>query len=125
MYRVCKPKGKIIITVPWSARYHYIPNDYFRYTPATLGRIFERFKRVEVKARGTDVTSICAKVIVICARQSSPSSNRNIFHFILLPLKVLFFIPLASMVIFGGHLSLLFSIGSQEDPLGYTILLEK
>jgi len=36
IYRVLRSGGEGIITVPFSARYHYIPFDYFRYTPTAL-----------------------------------------------------------------------------------------
>src|SRR6266487_15049 len=55
MYRVCKPGANGIITIPFSARYHYIPYDYFRYTPSALIKIFSQFSAVEITPRGTDV----------------------------------------------------------------------
>ncbi len=36
MHRVMKPGAVGIVTIPWSARYHYAPYDYFRYTPSSL-----------------------------------------------------------------------------------------
>ena len=35
IFRVLKKGGSGIVTIPWSARYHYIPWDYFRYTPSS------------------------------------------------------------------------------------------
>jgi SAM-dependent methyltransferase len=124
MHRVLRPGGKLILTVPWSARYHYIPHDYFRYTASALERLFKEFSRVEIKTRGTDVTSICAKIIVVCAGMSSPS-NKNAMRLLLLPLSWFLTIPLVIAAIGIGHLSLLFRLGSPDDPLGYTVLLEK
>ncbi len=33
-YRVLRPGGRLILTVPFSARWHFVPYDYWRYTPA-------------------------------------------------------------------------------------------
>jgi len=34
--RVLRPGGRIVLTVPFAARWHYIPHDYWRYTPSSL-----------------------------------------------------------------------------------------
>jgi ubiquinone/menaquinone biosynthesis C-methylase UbiE len=46
IYRTAKKGAEIIVTVPWSARYHYIPYDYFRYTPAALKTYFANFLKL-------------------------------------------------------------------------------
>src|ERR1700761_7045079 len=43
MYRVSKKNADLIVTIPWSARYHYIPYDYLRYTPSSLKTMFSVF----------------------------------------------------------------------------------
>jgi SAM-dependent methyltransferase len=119
MYRVCKENAVGIITVPWSARYHYIPYDYFRYTPSTLKDLFAPFKEVTIINRGTDITAICAKLIVLFFRNIFNQRN---------PIYVLFaiaFCPILVPVVIMGHLSLLLKIGSNEDPIGYTIIVKK
>ncbi len=124
--RVLKPEGKLIVTIPWSARYHYIPNDYFRYTPSTLKIIFNKFRKVDIRPRGTDLTSICAKIIVLCARTitKNPFESKNWRSFFL-PLAWPFTISIFFITVAIGHLSLKFYLGSADDPLGYTVFLEK
>lgn len=73
VYRVLKPGGSAIFTIPWSARYHYIPYDYFRYTPSSLQKIFSKFKDLQIIARGTDVTAISSKLVVLYFRNVFPS----------------------------------------------------
>src|SRR5882757_3118577 len=35
-YRVLRPGGRLILTVPFAARWHFVPYDYWRYTPTSL-----------------------------------------------------------------------------------------
>ena len=75
--RVCRKGAKGIITIPWSARYHYIPYDYFRYTPSTLKKMYSAFNKVIILNRGTDVTSIASKIIVLYFRNLLPKKFIN------------------------------------------------
>ncbi len=121
MYRVLTPRGQALITIPWSARYHYIPYDYFRYTPSTLQKMFNEFSEVKIIPRGTDITSISAKIIVLFVRNILPIRPAN---YIFIPIW-LFFSPIAMLAILMGHISILTGLGNDSDPLGYTILLKK
>lgn len=120
--RVLKKGGAALITVPWSARYHYIPYDYYRYTPAKLELLFKDFVSVRVQNRGTDITSICAKIIVGCVRQLIPSTAAKI---ILLPVSIVVLMPVLTFAVLLAHASLWFGLGSKDDPLGYTVYLIK
>lgn len=122
MHRVLKPNGTAIITIPWSARYHYIPYDYFRYTPSSLKIMFSDFNDVKISPRGNDVSAIASKLVVLYVRNLSINTiNKFITFFILLP-----FIPFVGLFIIYAHLSLLTnSKEGCEDPLGYTIKLVK
>lgn len=123
IYRVLKSKAAGVITVPWSARFHYIPYDYYRFTPTTLARYFKNFKSQKVVPRGTDITVIVSKIIVIYCQNIKLSKKA-----LLWPAKLIIAIallPLVMLAVFIGHLSLFFHIGSEDDPLGYTIWLEK
>jgi SAM-dependent methyltransferase len=121
VHRVMKDDAVGIVTVPWSARYHYIPNDYFRYTPSSLSKIFERFRDVKIANRGTDIANIANKVIVLWYRNLFPESKWRWFF-------VPFWIALSPIllgVVLLAHLSLVFDWGSKDDPLGYTIVIKK
>lgn len=39
MYRVLKPGGTLVVSVPHLSRQHELPHDYFRFTPAGLKRL--------------------------------------------------------------------------------------
>ncbi|MEO6452818.1 MAG: class I SAM-dependent methyltransferase [Ginsengibacter sp.] len=121
MYRVCKANADLIVTIPWSARYHYIPWDFFRYTPASLTKMFSNFKEVTIKPRGTDLTSMCAKFIVLYYRNIIP---KKLINFLFLPFWICL-LPVFILVVLVAHLSIFLNLGSSEDPLGYTIFLKK
>jgi ubiquinone/menaquinone biosynthesis C-methylase UbiE len=121
IYRVLKKNGKGILTIPWSARYHYMPWDYFRYTPSSLKKIFERFSSVDIKPRGTDISVIGSKIIVLFFRNLLP---REEWRYLLIPVWILLS-PILVVAVIISQLSLIFNLGSDEDPLGYTILVKK
>lgn len=121
MYRVCKTGAKGIITIPFSARYHYIPYDFFRYTPAALEKIFSKFSKVTVKPRGTDILVIASKIIVLFFRNIIPD---NIIKIILLPIWIIL-LPFLGLTVLIAHVSRWLNLGSDHDPLGYTILITK
>jgi ubiquinone/menaquinone biosynthesis C-methylase UbiE len=121
MYRVMKKGAKGVITIPWSARYHYIPWDYFRYTPSSLKTIFSKFSSVEITPRGTDVSAICAKIIVLFFRNLIPAKP---WQWLLVPFWMLLS-PVLVITIIIAHIALWFNLGTDEDPLGYTIVLKK
>jgi len=39
LYRVLKPGGTLVLSVPHLSRQHELPHDYFRFTPAGLGQL--------------------------------------------------------------------------------------
>ncbi len=65
--RVLRPGGTLLLTVPFSARWHFIPHDYWRYTPSGLKRLLTQagFTDVAVYARGNATTVACYKVMAL------------------------------------------------------------
>jgi len=66
-FRCLRPGGRLIVTVPFSARWHFIPNDYWRFTPSGLDRLFRAagFRDPAVFARGNALTVACYKVMAL------------------------------------------------------------
>ncbi|MCX5714105.1 MAG: methyltransferase domain-containing protein [Candidatus Omnitrophica bacterium] len=123
IYRVLKHGAGGVITVPWSVRSHYIPYDYYRFTPDALTKLFHNFSSYKIVPRGTDIAVVASKIIVIYCWSVRFSEKVWLW-----PAKLIIAIallPLVALVVFIGHLSLFFRIGSKDDPLGYTVWLEK
>jgi SAM-dependent methyltransferase len=131
IFRILNADGKAILTVPWSARFHYIPYDYFRYTPSALEILFKQFKKIDIKSRGTDLTVITSKTIVffmglvMSLTKFKNGFFKSILNTIFKILLVLITFPFFIIAVIAGNFSLLFKIGSSDDCLGYTIILEK
>lgn len=120
MYRVLRPGGTLLATVPFSARVHYAPHDYQRFTRFGLARMLEGFQDVQVGERGDDLAVIANKLIVICMRLMRPSPAL-VWRLPLLALCG----PAALLALGIAHLSLLWGWGSKADPLGYGVLAHK
>jgi SAM-dependent methyltransferase len=116
--RVLKPSGKMFFTVPFQARYHYVPHDYFRFTPAALERMLGEagFCAIQIKARGSDLSVAAYKTLSIIFRwaRSGPAGVA----------LALLCAPLALPALLVAWLSLWLSLGSTEDCLGYTVTAE-
>ncbi|MDQ1426262.1 MAG: hypothetical protein QOD72_3760 [Acidimicrobiaceae bacterium] len=116
--RVLHNGGRLVITVPFAARWHYVPFDYWRFTPSALRMILERngFGDVVVYARGNELTVACAKVMalmlpVLLPQGIAPSVRRRLFGLALAPLVLtLGLIGRGSLRREGG-----------DDCLGYTV----
>lgn len=53
--RICKKGGLLFHIAPFSARYHPVPNDYFRYTHSGFKELFERQGNVKTVLTGYDI----------------------------------------------------------------------
>jgi SAM-dependent methyltransferase len=113
--RVLKPQGKMFFSVPFQARNHYIPQDYWRFTPAALERILGNcgFERIQITARGTDITVATYKCLSILYRWLTGPVIEKLFFILFLP----FLLPLLLL----GMASLHLRCGSEDDCLGYCI----
>jgi len=124
IHRVLAPGGLLILTVPWSARVHHLPHDYFRYTNFGLGTVLEEagFSVQRMEERGNDIAAIANKMIVVVMRLLRPAR----------PVSVLWTWPLglcmglvSSVFLIAAHMALFFKLGAREDPLGYGVLAKK
>ncbi len=124
-HRCLRPGGQIIVTVPFSARWHFIPYDYWRFTPSALEWLLTRagFCDVRVHARGNAVTVLAYKAMSVILTStlgrnvagSSLSAGRVMGR--LLGIVAFPLVPLFAIV---GRLSL-FGEGG-DDCLGYTVI---
>ncbi len=125
--RVLSVPGRMFFTVPFAARYHYIPNDYWRFTPASLERLLKEtgFKSITVKPRGSDVTVAISKVNAVFFRLILSGTGNPVLRMIYIVFFGFFFAAPIILMTIIGHLSILFKIGSTDDPLGYSVYCVK
>lgn len=126
MHRVLRLGGSAIVTVPWSARVHFHPHDYYRYTQFALKRMFSEFDSVEIQARGTDINAIVAKLVVLFAR--SLRLGRSTLDRVLAPLRWLMaaiLSPFLGVAVVASHVAWRLDLGSSDDPLGFSVIAGK
>lgn len=118
--RVLKPGGRLIATVPFSARVHYAPYDFYRFSRYALQGMFKTFDQVDIDERGNDIAVIANKLIVVALRLTQPSTFRLVSCICLLPL-----LPLALTFLLLAHLTMALGLGSKDDCLGYGVVAVK
>lgn len=118
--RVLRQGGSLILTVPWSARIHHLPNDYGRFTRFGLAALLEAtgFSGVAIEERGNDITVIANKLIVLMIRLLRPRRLRDCLWVWVLAAMLA---PVAVGFLVAAHVALFLDAGSREDPLGYGV----
>jgi SAM-dependent methyltransferase len=124
MGRVLRAGGTVILTVPFSARFHYIPHDYWRFTPTSLKMIFDQhgFGDVAVYARGNAVTVACYKAMALMLPLLFPTARSA---FARLALRGLGLLLSPALVTLAGIANLSFFFGDGDDCLGYTLVARR
>jgi SAM-dependent methyltransferase len=115
--------GRVLFTVPFAARWHYIPYDYWRFTPSSLKMLMTEagFAGVEVYARGNEITVACYKAMALVLPLVFPQ-GRGRGAAIALRLIGILLMPLFLVLAVCGNLSMRGSGG--DDCIGYTVLAE-
>jgi SAM-dependent methyltransferase len=118
--RCLAPGGTLLLTVPFAARWHFIPYDYWRFTPSSLDHLLTTmgFQNTRVYARGDAVTVACYKAMAVILQVLLPQ-NKSRLNILLLRLIGVVFLPLFLVLALIANLSLLGPGG--DDCLGYTI----
>jgi SAM-dependent methyltransferase len=108
--RCLRPGGRLLMTVPFAARWHFVPFDYWRFTPSAISHLLGEagFVDVKVYSRGNPVTVTAQKVLALIA----PLGAARV------PLM-----PVAAAAALVGHWSLKGDWG--EDCLGYTVVAKR
>ncbi|MBB1598191.1 bifunctional 2-polyprenyl-6-hydroxyphenol methylase/3-demethylubiquinol 3-O-methyltransferase UbiG [Achromobacter sp. UMC46] len=120
IYRCLKPGGQLLMTVPWSARRHHIPHDYFRFTPEALAMLLHKqgLENIQISERGNDYAVIFNKIL--CLGKNLVVPKCKIWLPLTLPMALLI-LPSAGLFLVAAHVSMRFGLGSHIDPLGYAI----
>jgi SAM-dependent methyltransferase len=121
LYRVLRPGGSLALTAPWSARLHHLPHDYHRFTRYGLRALLEGagFATMDIAERGNDVAVIANKLLVLLVRLLWPQRRLALLW---TPFLVLLLAPAVGFFLVAAHFTLVFGIGSREDPLGYNVV---
>lgn len=122
-HQALRPGGRLLLTVPFAARWHFIPYDYWRYTPSGLGLLLEAagFDDVVIHARGNPLTVACYKAMALPLMLifgGDKGGRRALKVLIGLALS-----PLVAALALVGSISLRFDWG--HDCLGYTVIARR
>ncbi len=122
--RCLKHTGRLLLTVPFAARWHYIPHDYWRFTPSALDMLLSAagFRRVAVYSRGNAVTVACYKVMALMVPLLLPQKKRFLNRCVYQAFGILT-VPVVIALAAIGTLSLKGKGG--DDCLGYTTVAYK
>ena len=124
MARALRYDGTLVLTVPWSARLHHLPHDYGRFTRYGLASLLGQagFTQIRIDERGNDVAAVANKLVVMALRLLRPQRVRQIVW--TWPLAVIV-APVAMTFVVAAQLSMLWRLGSRDDPLGYGVVAVK
>ena len=122
--RVLRQEGSLILTVPWSARIHYLPYDYTRFTRFGLTELLKSvgFSGMTIKERGNDIAVIANKLLVLTVHLLRPHRWWNSFWTWVLGAMLS---PITIVFMVAAYAALLLNLGSKEDPLGYGVIAMK
>lgn len=119
-FRCLRPGGRLLLTVPFAARWHFIPYDYWRYTPSGLERLLAGagFAAIEVAARGNQLTVAAYKVMAVIFSLLAPVHANPLARLVSRAAAVLL-APVLAVAVVVGNLSLRWD--GSVDCLGYTV----
>lgn len=123
-HRSLRSGGHLVMTMPFAARWHFIPHDYWRFTPSSLEHLLKEagFDDIAIYARGNAVTVACSKTMALILPQLFPQGGgamQNLLRRVL----GLCASPLLVLLAILGNISLR-GVGG-DDCLGYTVLARR
>jgi SAM-dependent methyltransferase len=123
-FRCLKHEGRLLLTVPFSVRWHYVPHDYWRFTPSALERLLSTagFDHIAVYARGNSLTIACYKVMALMLPLLLPQRQGLVKRVALRACGVL---TLPLLVVLAGIGTLSLKGNGGDDCLGYTVVADK
>jgi SAM-dependent methyltransferase len=123
-FRCLRPGGSALFTVPFAARWHFIPHDYWRYTPSTLEALFGQagFTNIRVYARGNIFTVACYKVMAFLFALVFPGKVPALRAWAS-RIAGLALSPLLAWVTLAAQLTR--RLDGSVDCLGYTLLADR
>lgn len=122
--RSLRSGGTILLTVPFAARWHFIPYDYWRFTPSSMDHLLREagFAGIRVYARGNSGTVACYKIMALVLPLLATKNSRTLVTW-LMRIVGLCLAPLLVFFAVLANLSLLGRGGN--DCLGYTVIAHR
>lgn len=118
------PGGTLLLTVPFAARWHFVPYDYWRFTPSCLDHLLQKsgFEQCQVYARGNALTVACYKTMALILRLLIPQHAGAVQGTVLRLIGVTL-LPVFILLATVANASLRGRGG--DDCLGYTVIASK
>ena len=118
IFRVLDDGGTLLLSVPWSARRHHIPYDFFRYTPEGLNYLLVQagFVGIEISPRGSEAHMIANKLLIFAIGNFKAKKNVT---YLLKMISTLFVMPMLGFWFLMSWINRLLGVRSDLDPLGY------
>lgn len=120
--RVLAPGGLLVLTVPFAARWHFVPQDFWRFTPSGLEHLLTGagFRDVRVYARGGALAVACYKVLGLIFLMLAGGGRQGIVAWLSRGLGVAL-LPVGALAVLLGNAGIQVT-RAPEDTLGYTVL---
>ena len=124
IFRVLDDGGTLLISVPWSARRHHVPFDFFRYTPEGLNHLLDEagFVGIEISPRGSEAHVIANKLLIFAI--GNFETKKNVTYLLRL-ISTLFVIPMLVFWFLMAWINQMLGVRSDLDPLGYFVKAKK
>jgi SAM-dependent methyltransferase len=124
MQRCLRPGGRAILTVPFAARWHFIPYDYWRPTPSGLENALRKagFINIGVYGRGNQLTVACYKGMGFIYSLLSPQPSHPAFEWLC---RLIGAASAPSMLALAVIANLTLGWQGAVDFLGFTVTAEK
>ncbi len=124
IFRVLELGGRVLISVPWSARRHHKPFDFYRYSPDGLKHLLTEagFTEVQISPRGSEAHVIANKILIYVISIFKSKKNqwyalKLLFNALIIPLLVFWYVV--------AWINQICNIKSEIDPLGYFVKAKK
>jgi SAM-dependent methyltransferase len=124
MHRVLRPGGRAILTVPFAARWHFIPYDYWRPTPSGLENVLRKagFTNIGVYGRGNQLTVACYKSMGLIFSLLAPQPSHVAIEWLCRLVGVLGVPPMVGLAVLANATR---GWPGSVDFLGFTVTAEK
>lgn len=124
VFRCLKPGGRVIFTVPFAARWHFVPYDYWRPTPSALDHLLRSAGLVDVGVygRGNQLTVACYKSMGFVFSLLSPQPSNVAFEWLC---RVVGAAGVPAMVALAVLANLTMGWQGAVDFLGFTVTAKK